>query len=140
MTLFVRVITPRGILWNEPAQSVILPSTTGEMGILTGHAAVTTSLDIGVTRIRSNGRWVPIYVMGGFAQVEGDEVTILVNEAERGDRIDVHVAQEALEAAENQLSHAQNRQEKLKATTSVKQARARLKAAQGVSDSDSRKA
>ncbi|HEY9649911.1 MAG TPA: ATP synthase F1 subunit epsilon [Coleofasciculaceae cyanobacterium] len=129
----VRVITPNGIVWNEVAQSVILPSTSGEMGILTGHVAVTASLDIGVTQIRSNGKWVPIYVMGGFAQVEGDEVTILVNEAERGDRIDTHVAQEALEAAEDQLNQAQNRQEKLKATASVKQARARLKAAQGAS-------
>lgn len=129
----VRVITPHGIVWNEVAQSVILPSTSGEMGILTGHIAVTASLDIGVTQIRSNGKWVPIYVMGGFAQVEGDEVTILVNEAERGDRIDTHVAQEALEAAEYQLNQAQNRQEKLKATASLKQARARLKAAQGAS-------
>lgn len=133
MTLIVRVITPQGIVWNETAQSVTLPSTTGEMGILTGHVGVTASLDIGVTQIRSNGKWIPIYVMGGFAQVEGDEVTILANEAERGDHINAHVAQEVLEAAEDQLNYAQNRQEKLKATASVKQARARLKAAQAAS-------
>ncbi len=133
MALTVRLITPSGTVWDKPAQAVILSSTIGEMGILTGHVAVMTSLDTGVIQLREHGTWIPIYIMGGFAQVEGNEVIILVNQAERGDQIDTQQAQVALEQAEDQLIQAQSTQEKLKATAWVKQACARLKAAQAVS-------
>lgn len=130
MPLTVRIITPSGTLWDAPAQAAILPSKTGEMGILAGHVAVTTALNVGVIRLQANGKWIPICIMGGFAQVEGDEVIILVHGAERGDQIDTKEAQGALEQAEDKLSQAQSTEEKLRAKVWVKQARARLKASQ----------
>jgi F-type H+-transporting ATPase subunit epsilon len=47
-----------------------------------------TALDVGVMRVRPGKDWLPIALMGGFAEVENNEVTILVNGAERGDAID----------------------------------------------------
>jgi F-type H+-transporting ATPase subunit epsilon len=73
--------------------------------------------------------------MGGFAEVENDEVTILVNGAERGDKIDKEAARAAFTEAQarlNQVQSSDNRQEKIQANQSLKRARARFQAAGGM--------
>lgn len=135
MTLTVRVVAPDKTVWDSEAEEVILPSTTGQLGILSGHAPLLTALDTGVMRVRSDKNWVPIALMGGFAEVENDEVTILVNGAERGDAIDKESARAAFTEAQDEFNKAQqsgSRQEFVKATRSLKRARARLQAAGGM--------
>ena len=102
MSLVVRVVAPDQTVWDDEAEEVILPSTTGQLGILGGHAPLLTALDTGVLRVRStdsNKEWTSIALMGGFAEVEEDEVTILVNGAERGDSIDQTEAEKEYETA-----------------------------------------
>ena len=60
MTLAVRVISPDRTIWDAEAEEVVLPSTTGQLGILSGHAPLLTALDIGVLRVRSDKDWVAI--------------------------------------------------------------------------------
>src|SRR4028119_438366 len=110
MTLTVRVVSPDKIVWDATAQEVILPSTTGQLGILTGHAPLLTALDTAVMRVRpsQNQDWVAIALMGGFAEVDNDEVTILVNGAERGDKIDLEVARTAYTPAQAPHNHTTN--------------------------------
>ena len=135
MTLTVRVIAPDKTVWDSEAQEVILPSTTGQLGILSGHAPLLTALDVGVMRVRPGKDWLPIALMGGFAEVENNEVTILVNGAERGDAIDKAAALDAYTKAEerlNQVQNTENRQEKIQATQAFKRARARYQAAGGM--------
>ncbi|MFQ3583707.1 MAG: F0F1 ATP synthase subunit epsilon, partial [Cyanobacteriota bacterium] len=43
MTLTVRVITPDRTVWDAPSEEVILPATSGQLGILTGHAPLLTA-------------------------------------------------------------------------------------------------
>lgn len=134
MSLTVRVITPDNTVWDSSAEEVILPSTTGQLGILSGHAPLLSALDVGVMSLRPQKDWLSIAVAGGFAEVEDDEVTILVNSAERGEKIDPEKAQEAYEQAQARLEKAQgsdNRQEMIQATQSLKKARSRLQAATG---------
>ena len=136
MTLTVRVVAPDKTVWDATAEEVILPSTTGQVGILTGHAPLLTALDTAVMRVRpsSNKEWVAIALMGGFAEVENNEVTILVNGAERGDTINLETARTAYTEAEaklNQLANA-NLQEQIQANQAFKRARARFQAAGGM--------
>ena len=42
-------MTPDRIFWNDQAEEIILPTNTGQMGVLTNHAPLITALDIGVT-------------------------------------------------------------------------------------------
>jgi F-type H+-transporting ATPase subunit epsilon len=65
--------------------------------------------------------------MGGFAEVESDEVTILVNGAEMGTNIDSTLAEAELEKAKIQLTQFEgqkNSTEKLKAQENFNKARA----------------
>ncbi|MBW4520138.1 MAG: F0F1 ATP synthase subunit epsilon [Scytolyngbya sp. HA4215-MV1] len=135
MALTVRVIAPDKTVWDSAADEVILPSTTGQLGILTGHAPLLTALDTGVMRVRPDGKnWVAIALLGGFAEVENNEVTILVNGAERGDSIDRDEARTIYTEAEERLKLAQSasRQEQIQATQAFKRARARYQAAGGM--------
>ncbi|MFN6486045.1 MULTISPECIES: ATP synthase F1 subunit epsilon [unclassified Nostoc] len=135
MTLTVRVISPDKTVWDAPAEEVVLPSTTGQLGILTGHAPLLTALDTGVMRVRAakNQNWEAIALLGGFAEVEENEVTILVNGAERGDKINLDEARTAYNQAEARLSQvtADDRQAQIQANQAFKRARARFQAAGG---------
>jgi len=134
MTLNVRVISPDKTIWDASAQEVILPSTTGQLGILSGHAPLLTALDVGVMRVRPEKEWVAIALLGGFAEVENNQVTILVNAAELGESIDKEAARKALAEAEQSLNAVVNgtRQQQIQAKQAVKRARARLQAAGGM--------
>lgn len=136
MALTVRVIAPDKTVWDSQAEEVILPSTTGQLGILSGHAPLLTALDTGVMRVRADKNWVPIVLLGGFAEIEKDEVTILVNGAERGDSINRDEAKTAFGQAEERFNRAQqteDRQERITATQAYKRARARYQASGGMS-------
>lgn len=134
MTLTVRVIAPDKTVWDASAQELILPSTTGQLGILSGHAPLLSALDTGVMRVRADKDWVSIALMGGFAEVENDNVTILVNAAQRGDAIDLEEARATYKEAQERVNNAQKgtRQEQIQATQALKRARARFQAAGGM--------
>ncbi|HIK40341.1 ATP synthase F1 subunit epsilon [Thermoleptolyngbya sp. M55_K2018_002] len=135
MPLTVRVIAPDKTVWDSPAEEVILPSTTGQLGVLSGHAPMLTALDTGVMRVRANKDWVAIALMGGFAEVDQDEVTILVNGAERGDAINQEEARTAFTEAQAKLNQVQSggsRQDQFRATQAYKRARARFQASGGM--------
>ncbi|MGH1393055.1 MAG: ATP synthase F1 subunit epsilon [Trichormus sp.] len=136
MTLTVRVISPDKTVWDAEADEVILPSTTGQLGILSGHAPLLSALDIGVMRVRANKNqsWQAIALLGGFAEVEENEVTILVNGAERGDSIDLEAARADYNQAQAKLSQvaAGDRQAQIQANQAFKRARARFQAAGGL--------
>lgn len=128
MSLHVSIIAPDRSVWDANAEEVILPSSTGQLGILKGHAPLLTALDIGVMRVRVDKEWIPVVLMGGFAEVENDELTILVNGAEEGSNIDKTEAQKNLEEMTNKFNEAQTTKEKIEATQNLRKARARVQA------------
>ncbi|MEB3277103.1 MAG: ATP synthase F1 subunit epsilon [Cyanobacteriota bacterium] len=134
MTLTLRVLAPDQSVFDGSADEVILPSTTGQMGILTGHVSMLTALDSGVVRVRDGGSWSSIAVMGGFAEVEDNAVTVLVNAAELGSAIDATAAQSSYEAAQQAAAAFEGQPtspDKVKAQQALAQARARLQASKG---------
>ena len=136
MSLVVRVVAPDKTVWDDEAEEVILPSTTGQLGILGGHAPLLTALDTGVLRVRATSgskEWTSIALMGGFAEVEEDEVTILVNGAERGDSIDREKAEKAYQDAQAKSDSvsSDDRKAVMQASSALKKARAWLQAAGG---------
>ena len=127
MSLTLRVLAPDQSVFDDTADEIILPSTTGLLGVLPGHISMVTAIDFGVLRVLKNGNWNSIALSGGFAEVESNEVTVLVNKAEMGKNIDSAKAEAALEQAKNQLSKTQDKEtspEKIKAQEALNQAKA----------------
>ncbi|WP_320663844.1 ATP synthase F1 subunit epsilon [Prochlorococcus sp. MIT 1223] len=131
MSLTLRVLAPDKSVFDGNAEEIILPSTTGLLGILPGHISMVTAIDTGVLRVLNKGKWDSIALMGGFAEVESNEVTVLVNGAELGSSINSTNAEADLEEAKNkfnQLEGEPNSPEKLQAQESLNRARARFQA------------
>jgi F-type H+-transporting ATPase subunit epsilon len=82
MSLQVKVITPEKIIWNTESDEVVLPTVTGDLGVLTGHAPLVSVLEAGLLRKKSENGWTPLILFGGFAEVEDNQVIILGNGAE----------------------------------------------------------
>ena len=76
--LKVSVISPEAILFEGEATSVVAPAFDGEVGILTGHAAMVTTLGAGTLRL---GDGQAFQVEGGFMQVADDEVRVVTEKA-----------------------------------------------------------
>jgi F-type H+-transporting ATPase subunit epsilon len=128
MSLNVRVITPDKIVWDADTEEIILPSSTGQLGILTDHAPLLTALDIGVMRLKTGTAWTSIVLMEGFAEVENNKVTVLCNGAEEATSIDAVEAQANLEKITLLVDEATTKKEKIEATIELRKCKARIQA------------
>ena len=127
MSLTLRVLAPDQSVFDDTADEIILPSTTGLLGVLPGHISMVTAINFGVLRVLKNGNWDSIALTGGFAEVESNEVTVLVNKAEMGKNIDSVKAEAELEEAKNKLnqtSDKKNNTKKIKAQETLNKAKA----------------
>jgi|TARA_B100000768_G_scaffold181983_1_gene208012 F-type H+-transporting ATPase subunit epsilon len=129
MTINIRVITPDRIVCSTTAEEIILPSTTGQLGILDGHAPLITALDIGVLRIKMDQKWTPMILFGGFAEIDQDQITILVNDVEEAASLKLDEVTVALEQATLAVENAETNREKIEASQNLKKASARVQAA-----------
>jgi F-type H+-transporting ATPase subunit epsilon len=75
--LQVSVISPERTIFEGEAESVVVPSWDGELGILRGHAPLMALLGSGELRIRHGGAVERFQVTGGFLQVVDNQVTVL---------------------------------------------------------------
>jgi F-type H+-transporting ATPase subunit epsilon len=131
MSLTLRVLAPDQSVFDGNADEVILPSTTGQLGILPGHVSLLTALDFGVLRVREGNGWKAIALQGGFAEVDADEVTVLVNAAELGSSINAEAASKELDTATASLAKFEGQPsstDKIKAQQELARARARMQA------------
>jgi ATP synthase F1 epsilon subunit len=125
MNLQVQIMTPDRIFLKEEAEELILPTNTGQIGILKNHAPIISALDIGVMLIRSKNEWIPIALMGGFALVKQNQVTVLVNEAESSDTIDPQEVENSYNLAKDKLEQARDQKQKVEANFAFKRELAR---------------
>nr|YP_010231231.1 CF1 epsilon subunit of ATP synthase [Nephroselmis pyriformis]QSV37300.1 CF1 epsilon subunit of ATP synthase [Nephroselmis pyriformis] len=129
MSLQVRIMTPDRIFWSAQAEEIILPTNTGQMGVLTNHTPLITALDIGVMLVRSENEWISMALMGGFALIKDNQIIILVNEAEQASTIEAEEAETSFLAAKQALEAAEGRKDRIEANLVFKRARARYQIA-----------
>jgi len=78
------VITPESILLEAQISSAQVPAFDGMLGILSHRAPLLAKLGTGVLRLQpasSNQPAERFLISGGYAQMKGDELTILTSQA-----------------------------------------------------------
>jgi F-type H+-transporting ATPase subunit epsilon len=96
--LHVRLVTPDRVLIDETADAVELPSKSGYMEVLFGHAPLLAELGVGEVRLHGGQSGDQTYfVVWGFVEVLPDRVTILAQNATKPEEIDSSAAQKQLE-------------------------------------------
>ncbi len=128
MVINIRVLTPDRIICSTTANEVVLPSLTGQIGVLDDHAALITALDTGLLRIKLNEKWTPIILCGGLAEIDRNRVTVLVNDVEELTKVELGEATQELEKATLAVESAETSKDRLDASVELKKAIARLEA------------
>nr|YP_009400537.1 ATP synthase CF1 epsilon chain [Vanilla aphylla]QHD19643.1 ATP synthase CF1 epsilon subunit [Vanilla shenzhenica]BAX88150.1 ATP synthase CF1 epsilon chain [Vanilla aphylla] len=133
MTLNLCVLIPNRIIWDSEVKEIILSTTSGQIGVLPNHAPIATAVDIGILRIRLNDQWFTVALIGGFARISNNEITILGNDAEMSTDIDPQEAQQTFEIAEANFSRAEGEKQAIEFNLALRRARTRVEAVNGIS-------
>jgi len=102
--LILEIVTPDKMVFSDKIEEVTLPGTEGEFGVLCGHEAFLSSIDIGELNFVKDGKKIYYSVNTGYAEVTSGKVTVLIETAERADQIDKDRALKAKDNAETRLS------------------------------------
>lgn len=126
----LEIVTPEKSVLSEAVDIVVAPGEEGEFGVLYNHIPFLAKLKVGELRFRIGSSSRYIAIMGGYAEVLPDKVTILATAAEESADIDVIRAKAARERAERRLKEAKDRLEFARAEAAMQRAIARLKVAE----------
>jgi F-type H+-transporting ATPase subunit epsilon len=102
--LMLEIVSPEKMVFSGKIEEVTIPGTEGEFGVLRGHEAFLSSVDIGELNFLKEGKKTYYAVNYGYAEVTSEKVTILVETAERADSIDKDRALKAKDNAESRLN------------------------------------
>src|SRR3954466_8385999 len=103
MALHLEIVTPERLAYSDTVDSVQLPGSEGELGVLPHHAPLVSMLGVGELRIRKGGAEESFAIAGGFLQVRPDRVVVMAETADLASEIDLEKAQEARREAEQAL-------------------------------------
>jgi F-type H+-transporting ATPase subunit epsilon len=103
MPILLEIVTPERLAYSGEVDSVQVPGSEGEMGILPHHAPLVSMLGIGELVIRTGGAEELFAIIGGFVQVRPDKVVVMAETADLASEIDLERAQEARREAERAI-------------------------------------
>ena len=124
MTSFpLKIVTADGLVYDGPAEEVIVRTITGDMAVLARHINCVAPLGMGRATIVVNGERRHAACIGGLLSVVNGEVSLVPTTFEWADSIDADRA-EASKARAEQVLNNQNSSE-----ADIKLAQARLRRA-----------
>ncbi|MFQ3241081.1 MAG: F-type H+-transporting ATPase subunit epsilon [Lentimonas sp.] len=103
MSLKLEIITPDAIVLTTEADQVVLPTESGEAGILTGHIPLVTKIVAGELKVIKGSGTEFIAVDHGFAKVIGNTISVLTEAAVDVKDIDLADVESAQARAEEAL-------------------------------------
>ena len=103
MSLVLEIVTPKAKVYEETIDTVVLPTTSGEISVLPGHIPLVTQLEAGELGVTTGTKTEMLVVGRGLARVEGDRVSVLAESAIAVDEIDENAVEEALRRAQDAL-------------------------------------
>ncbi len=125
-TFHLQIISPTRVFFNKAVDMVEMKTTEGEIGVLAGHIPLTTILEPGVLRIKTDGNVREAALHDGFVQIQKDKVTVLAESCEWPDEIDANRARKAKERAERRLTSGSKEVDMVRAELALKKALIRI--------------
>ena len=122
----LEIITAERKVYDDDVELVVVPGSDGELGILSNHAPLMSTLQPGELVIRKEGEDTYLAVSGGFIEVLDDRVTVLADAAEKSDEIDEQRALAAMERARDSLANRESYIELEQVAVAMRRAQIRL--------------
>lgn len=127
------LVTPeKKVTTDLEVEEVIVPAFRGELNILPGHAALVTTLSVGLLRYRpaNSNHFESAVVSWGYCEVSAEGVIVLAETAETLEEINLERAEEALKQAQKRLVDPSLESDQIKKfQRKLERAQARLDAA-----------
>lgn len=79
--LHFELVSPEKLLKSADVDMVVVPGTEGDFGVLPMHAPVVSTLRTGIIEVHNDSEQEKLLVVGGFAEVNADGLTILAEQA-----------------------------------------------------------
>ena len=102
------IVSPAGVSTAAEVDMVVLPTTTGEIGVLPHHEPIMTMLEPGELAVTVEGKTTYAAVGEGFAQIAPGRISILTDMVARESEIDEDTVAKAIERAQTALANAAN--------------------------------
>jgi F-type H+-transporting ATPase subunit epsilon len=131
--IHLEIVSPEKQLFSGAVDSVTVPSTTGYLGILPGHAPLLAELGIGEISYKIGDSTNYLFCSWGFVEVLPERVVLLTQTAELASDIDVRRAEEAKSRAEKILASKDPGMDYRRAELAMLRAISRLNAVKHVS-------
>ena len=125
----LKIIEPDGMFFEGQASFLEFTSVMGEMGVYANHIPLTTILAPGVMKIHNDGQVKKAAVIGGFIEIQKDRITVMAEDAQWPEEIDVERAKAAKKRAEERLQKKDAGLDTARAEAALKRAMARISAA-----------
>ncbi len=126
--LSFHLVSPERELFSGQVDQVVVPGTEGDFGVLPRHAPLMSAIRPGAITIMDGDARRRVFVLGGFADVTPDGLTILAEEATPVDDLDAAATAEALRDARSDLNDARDDDERARVSKAI----ARLEAIEAV--------
>jgi len=98
------IVTPEKKAFSDEIDSVVVPGSEGEMGILKSHAPIVTTLQPGELRYMKNGVETSLAIGTGIVEVSNDRVSVLTDMALGAAEIDEDAVAKAIERAQKAMT------------------------------------
>lgn len=106
-TFHFDLVSPENLVFSGEVEHVVVPGTEGEFGVLAGHAPLIAMLKPGILKILGPQEQ-RIMVVGGFAEVNPDGLTVLADRAVPVDELDPAVLAGEIKDAEEDVADAKD--------------------------------
>ncbi len=126
-TFRLEIVTPTRVIDEGTVDYVRCPGTDGQFGVMAGHTNAMFALAEGEIKVVKGNDTTYLATRGGFAEVTGSDVKLLVETAEHAAEIDIDRAQAALERAKGRVSERTQEVDLTRAEASIRRALTRLK-------------
>ena len=110
--LKLEIISPKEKVFSTEAKQVVLPTESGEIGLLTGHIPMVTQLKLGALKVINDSSQDIFAIKGGFAQLVSDTISILTDEAVAASDLEATEIEQSINAVEKKLADSESASEK----------------------------
>jgi len=123
----LEIITPVRQAFSEQVDMVVVPTTSGIVGVLAHHEPLFSSLTEGEIKITSAGKEFFLAIGGGFMEVGKGKVSILVSRAVNADELNEAEIKKAQAAAKEVIANKVKGAELLQAQAMLRRSSVDLK-------------
>ncbi len=103
MALTLRIVTPTRLVVEAEVEEVTAPGSAGEFGVFPEHVTFLGALDLGLLTYREGSANKRVVIHGGFAEVRDDVMTVLADDAEFPEEVDLESARAELKRLGGEL-------------------------------------